>query len=495
MGVAMLPPALSAFTGKSLLPFPVLEKGDTQLFSDDILIENMEGVSFKAHPAKKLEQPVLSAEMKWEMDKVEGEIDKRVYIYGTVIKDESTGEFTMWYNRGENVMVAKSMDGVNWERPILNIRGKNNIVDLNMHSPSIIYDRWERDPQRRYKAVGSTSNYIQEQIDRLKGKFEMVDWYRDGHNRLYSAAYSPDGINWTTHPEPILLSADTITLAQDDKNGEYLVFHKRERDPRVKGRQIFLSTSQDFEKWTEPKLVLQTDEIDHADARKEVDGTHSEFYNMSAFQWGNQWLGLVTQFRVTGKPKVKGPGQSGIDGPADIQVVTSRDGKRWERCRDRSPVIPIGPDRYDGGTILGVTNTPVVIGDEMCMYYAAMTTTHAGAFPEKEFSIGKACWRIDGLISIRPKDEKGYVVTAPFLFEGSELFVNADLNEGSLMVEVLNEYGSVIQGFEKENSLIENTDGIKIPIRWNNKSILLSKLPIQLRFYIENGDLYSYTFE
>src|SRR5690606_2722557 len=156
----------------------------------------------------------------------------------------------------------------------------------------------------------------------------------------------------------------------------------RQGDPRAKGlRQVFLSVSKDMEKWTEPQPVMLTDEMDHREARVLKRGLHSEFYNMSAFPYGGQWLGFVTHFRRTATPaqggrEVKSPaegGRRGHDGIFDVQRVHSRDGRHWNRSSDRRPVSPLGPHSYDAGSILGLCNAPVVVGDEMWMYCAAMT--------------------------------------------------------------------------------------------------------------------------
>jgi hypothetical protein len=484
--------SLNAF---NYFSYPVIKRGEKQLFVDDVMIENIQGLQVKTHSAKKLEQPVLEAEMPWEQGVVMGEKDRRVYIYGTVIRDEVTGKFRMWYNRNESVLFAISDDGIHWDKPNLKIVGDNNLVNLKMHSPSIIYDHWEKDPSKRYKAVGSSGrDFSNLQLLKLKNKFELVDWVNDNDRRLYYAAYSDDGLHWTDYPEPILLSADTITMSQDPLSGDFLVFHKRQWDPRVKGRQIFLSTSKDMLKWSEPKLVMQTDEVDHKQARLVDGGTHSEFYNMSAFPYGSQWLGLVTHFMFTGLPKVKGPGQSLIDGPVDVQLVHSRDGRNWERCMDRSPVIPIGPHYYDGGTILGVCNSPVIVGDEMWIYYSAMTTKHGGAFPEKEFSIAVAKWRIDGMSSLH-SDDNGFAETNLFFPEGNDLSVNANISNGELCVEVLNMDGEVIPGYDKKLSKISRVNEIKLPVRWDGASLLNTKEPIKLRFYLGIGDLFSYTID
>lgn len=500
-------PALSfSQNAKPDLPIPTLKRGEKQIFVDDLRIGGMQGASRVTHPAKKLEHPVLRADVPWEQKEKNGAPDNRINIYGTVLRDEDTGVLRMWYNNGGNVLYATSTDGIQWERPNLNIVGETNKTNLKLHCPSIIYDKFETDPKKRYKAVGSfTRNTSEAKLQKLKDKFEIVDWYKDTSGRLYHAAYSADGLHWTYYPEPILLGCDTITLSQDPVTGEYLAFHKRLRDPRVKmnTRQVFLATSKDMENWTEPVPVMVADEIDDAAARQLPGGTHSEFYNMSAFPYGGQWLGLVTHFRRTETPGQTEVDRTGPDeekkkpdtGIIDVQLTHSRDGRNWSRCSDRSPVIPLGPCRYDSGSIFGLCNSPVIVGDEMWMYYTAVTTPHGGHPPEKEQSIARAAWRIDGLVSLQAKENEAVVETTAFIPEGKNLIVNADAGKGRLMIEALDAAGKVIKGFEKESCIIENQDSTKLAIQWKNAPLLPEGEAIRLKFYLKNGDLYSYAFE
>ncbi len=496
-----LAPALFAETGNSTVP--VVNKGEKQLFVDDVMIGNTQCVTRVTHPAKKLEHPVLQAEMPWEKKMRDGVPDNRVNIYGTVLRDEKTGAFRMWYAQANGVLYATSTDGIRWERPILNIVGETNKTNLKLHSPSIIYDSFESDPKKRYKAIGCLSNGLDEaRLQKLKEKFELVDWYRDPTHRFYYAAYSADGLNWTYYPEPVLLGCDTITLSQDPETGEYLAFHKRLHDPRVKKgqRQVFLSVSKDMEKWSEPQPVMVTDEIDDKTARLLPGGTHSEFYNLSAFPYAGQWLGCVTHFRRIEAPGSDKAGpvapenemKSTADGIIDVQLVHSRDGRTWSRCSDRTPIIPLGPHSYDSGTILGLCNSPVIVGDEMWMYYTAMTTSHAGTLPKKELSIARAAWRIDGMVSLQAKESPGVIETVSFTPEGKNLLVNADIDKGRLMVEVLDADGKVIDGYGKESSVIQNQDSAKLEVKWKDAANLPAGIPIRLKFYLENGDLYSY---
>lgn len=501
---AILPTGeLAALEVISRPPAPVLKKGERQLLVDGAMIRSKQGLVRVTHSAKKREKPVLEAEMPWEIRDKGGVIDKRVNIYGAVLRDPATGAFRMWYADPGHVLYATSSDGVHWERPVLKVAGDNNVTDLTLHSPSIIEDRFERNPERRYKAVGCASMGVDvERLRRLKSKFDLADWYRDKDHRLYYSAYSADGFRWKVEPEPILLGCDTITLSQDPKTGDYLAFHKRQGDPRVVGiRQVFLSVSKDMEHWSEPQPVNVADELDNRETRKLKGGLYSEFYNMSAFPYEGQWLGFVTHFRRVDPPSALF-GNDAVDGRKrsatgiiDVQLVHSRDGRRWVRCSDRTPVIPLGPYKYDAGSIFGLCNAPVIVGDEMWMYYTASTTPHGGLAPEKEQSIALAVWRIDGLASLRADGDVGTIETHEFIPEGKNLSVNAGFGSGRLLVEVLDSTGAVIPGYEKEASVIENQDAVKLPIRWKQTESLPHGIPIRLRFHLVSGDLYSYRIE
>ena len=482
---------------------PVLKKGEKQLLVDSVMIRSKQGVKRVVHPAKKLERPVLTAEMPWEVRMKDGFEDKRLNIYGTVLRDEKTGAFRMWYADPDSVLYATSTDGIHWKRPILKVAGKTNETDLHLHSPSIIEDKFETNPKKRYKAVGNASRGVDDaSLQRLKDKFELVDWYRDKDHRLYYAAYSADGLRWTIEPEPILLGCDTITLSQDPVTGEYLAFHKRQGDPRVVGiRHVFLSVSKDMLHWSEPHPAVVADEVDNKAARKLKGGTYSEYYNLSAFPYAGQWLGFVTHFRrveppsaLFGNDEVNGQKRSAT-GIIDVKLVASRDGRHWDRCSDRSPVIPLGPHAYDEGSIFGLCNAPVIVGDEMWMYYTASTTPHGGLAPDKQQSIALATWRIDGLASLQAKEKAGTIETHEFIPDGTLLAVNVGVGKGRLMVEVLDAAGETIEGYQKDACLIENQDAVKLPIRWKNKAHLPKGIPIRLRFHLQNGDLFSYVID
>lgn len=451
---------------------PILLGTETQLFVDDLLVAHKEGVVRRAHACKKLPEPVMRPEASWEHKGV----DQRIYIYGTVLRDEQTGKFRMWYNRGMRTLFATSDDGIHWERPLLGIcefdgSKENNIVLALLHSPSIVYNKDADRPDQRYQLLG----------------------FGEKLGRGYCVAHSADGIHWEVYPKnPVLPNSDTCTLAYDAATGEYLAFHKRYGKHRdAKRRLVYLATSRDMQTWSEPELVMAPDEIDDAQVREEG-GRNAQFYNMSAFPYGGQFLGFVTHFRYSGPPERKGPLQSGDDGPIDVQLVHSRDGRKWERCEDRSPVIPLGPYDYDAGCILGVSNGVVTVDDEMWAYYTAITTTHGGFAPEKVITIARAAWRRDGFVSLDADGEDGLVETFTLKPTGNHLEVNVDAAGGELRVAVLNGQGEPIPGFGSEDCLPVTGDSVRHAVRWKTGGELSPNEPIRLRFHLNRAKLYSY---
>ncbi len=471
---------------------PFLKNGEKQIFVDDVMIAHQSGVVRKCHAARKLNHPVLESDKPWEF--VENKEERIPYtgIYGTVLRDGKNEKFRMWYNVYKETGYAESSDGINWQKPELGLVGQTNKINLfGFQSPSLILDEKETDPAKRYKAIGSKEDFSKEEINKLKAKFNSPEWYT--RRTAYCAAYSPDGLHWEMYPDPILMGMDTITFAQNPVTGEYLAFHKQTQDPRSFGRQVFLSTSKDMLSWSYPELAMATDETDHLEARKLKDGTHTEIYNMSAFYYAGQWLGLITIFKCIGEPLVNGKAKAGQKGSIDVQLVHSRDGYRWQRCSDRSPVIPTGPFDYDKGMVFGVCNTPVLVGDEMWMYYSASTDIHCAENQDKKVSIGRAAWRLDGMVSLHADKEEGVIETMPFITEGNSLTVNADVQQGQLLVEVLDENRKVISGYSKANCRPINGSGICQPVEWGNTKKTFRGKPVRLRFYLIRGDLFSYS--
>jgi hypothetical protein len=453
-----------------------------QLFVDDVLVARRTGLTRRAHACNKLDAPVLQAEKPWE--------EQRVYVYGTAHYDAQADRFLLWYMahgsdpsrwderlRGSDlILFATSKDGVAWRRPnvgqfTFDGNTANNIVST-MHSPSVLVDVDEPNPTYRYKMLGHR---------------------RDKEKHGYWAAFSSDGLRWTPYPKnPILPGGDTITLSYNPKTREYLAYFKRPTEVRgYRRRVVYLATSKDMQNWSEAGVVMAPDEED--DRWVQSPEQRTEFYNMSVFPRGDQFLGLVTVFkleRIMATTPAKE--QSRHDGPIEVQLAHSRDGRKWYRCDDRRPVIPRGPHAYDAGGILGLSNIPVIHNDQMWMYYTAMTTTHGGALPEKRLSVARAAWPLDRMVSLDAGAEEGLLETVPLKFAGRRLWVNADASAGQLVVEVLDRDGQVLPGYAAKDCTALRGDAIRHSVSWAGGKELPSGRPLRLRFQPRNTSLFSF---
>ncbi len=457
---------------------------ETQVFVDDELIAAKKGVRRTIHPCQKLPKPVVEPEHPWE--------GNRVYVYGTVLYDPAAKQYRMWYmsnpakgkrdrrinrSRGCLLLYATSSDGVRWHKPEMgfyefNGSKRNNII-YGMDSPSIIVDARDPDPARRYKMIGYVT---------VKGEGNGV-----------TACYSAAGLRWhDVAAGPLFKSSDTVTLAQDPRTGEYLAFHKS--GAKIRGyprRLVGLAVSKDFQTWSRLGLVLVPDEKDDAWAKQE--GQRTEFYDMSAFPYGGQFLGLAAVFRKTLRRAKAARHQSRDDGPIHAELVHSRDGRTWHRLDERTAIIPNGPSDFDAGCILGMINTPVIVGDEMWVYYTGITTTHGGALPTKRITIGRAAWRLDGFVSLDAGGAEGTVEMIPLQAAGDRLSVNADASKGQLTVEVLDGAGEPVAGYGSKDCVPIRTDAVRHVVRWQDHARLPAGGPLRLRFRLTDAKLYAFS--
>ena len=454
------------------------------LVADDSGIETRQGLVRTVHAARTRTAPVLESDRPWEGD--------RVYIYGSVYADPESGVLKMWYmsrseaERGgkgrvpelrqsgfDLVLYATSTDGVRWQKPSLGQYAfdgsrDNNIV-FDLHSPCVLFDPFATAPAERYKMLGAKA-----------------------HN--YHAAYSADGLVWKSAPRtPVLASSDTITLSQNPATGEYLAYHKRPATVRGRGRRVvWLARSRDFQTWTEPELVFTPDSEDDSWATRP--GERTEVYNMSVYPHATGFLGLPLIFRVIGehaRDKV-GPGQSPTDGPIDVQLATSADGRTWQRTWPRENIIPRGaPGTFDGGAILGVSSTPVHVGDETWVYYTALNTGHGAPMPPKRLTIGRAAWRRHGFVSLDAGPDGGRLETRPVRLAAANLIFNAAVQRGRLRVALREADGSPIAGFDLDDSETLAADATRWAARWTNGKPPPTDRPVRIVIEMTNARLFS----
>jgi hypothetical protein len=478
--VVLLAAALGA--AESSTPIPLRDL--PLLFADDSGVASSHGVKRTVHPARTRPAAVLEGTLPQE--------GSRVYLTGSVYQDEATGLLSMWYaghpdlpggkkpkveglrtGKGNFVLYATSKDGIAWDRPHLGQfefqRSKDNNIIYDFHSPSVLFDPADPEPARRYKMLGSITG-------------------------AYYSATSPDGLHWAGPKQPIIKSSDNITLTKDPLTGEYLAFVRMPAKLRGHPRRtVSLSRSSDFITWSKPELVFAPDEQD--DAWVTAPGQRTEVNNMAVIPHAAGLLGFPTIFRVTitdRHPAELGHGQSPTDGTLDVQLITSTGGTKWQRTEKREPIIARGAaGSFDAGSIFGVSNTAVHVGDETWIYYTGMTTSHGAPIPPKRIAIGRAEWRRHGFVSLDAGDQPALIETKPLQLSTPNLIVNANASTGEIRAALLEADGRALAGHALEDCTPLKANSVRWAPQWKSGSPIPTHRPVRVLIELRKASLYS----
>ncbi len=484
--------ASQGFAFEQASPFDVGDR--SQLFIDKVLVRDTERVAFTLHPARKHPaNPLLKADKPWE--------GWRVELYGNVIYDEQEKIYKMWYLGEETetfpayaAYYATSKDGIQWEKPLVGTAKapkypKHNVVAPGVILPSVMKDCEDPDPKRRYKMIGWNQNVHQ------------------AHTWV-----SPDGLNWTLNSEKaVWSSADVITGYYDKRLGKYVAFIKINRVVRGHERRVFwVMTSEDFETWTEPRLIISADLRDDASSLARIEQVRpmldrpddpklvrTEFYGVGAYPAESCTVAFPWIFTVNNEARY-----GNQEGPGEVQLAVSRDLVEWERPF-RTPCIPVGAvGEWDSGFFC-TQSCALRVGDEIWLYYGGANYTHGnpclyraentGRKTEFTGSVGLAIWDYDRFVSADAFSEGGSLTTVPVVFDGNALKVNANV-KGSLTVSLLDAAGKPIPGFEASD--VTKGDNLRHAITWNGKadvSALVGK-PVVLRFDMTSAELFAFAF-
>lgn len=443
-----------------------------QLFVDDFLIESTTlQRTFHAaqyHPAS----PVLKPDQPWERQ----DTGHNAELWGpgiavTVYSDGVWYEprervFKMWYRIGYTLAtaLAVSQDGVHWEKPTYNVVPDTNIVHpVVVGSSTVWLDLDEPNPAHRYKMVSSAS-HMQPQ-------------------RLY---YSPDGVHWSGEVVRSLPCGDRTTIFWNPFRKVW-VASIRDSPNEAMGRVRRYFEAPDLEsalRWKagEPVWWAAADRLDTMRPDLKV---QPQIYNLDAVGYESILLGAFSIFRghSEGRPK-----------PNEVLLGFSRDGFHWTRP-DRKPFIPVSEHSGDWNwvNVQSAGGVVLVVGDKLYFYVMGWAGTPGTIRPGKGY-VGLATLRRDGFASMDAGNSEGTLTTRPVRYKGQYLFVNADVPNGTLTVEVLDSRGKVIRPFSRDNCLPVSADKTLQHIRWQNTDDL-SKLEgkdVRFRFYLTNGRLYAF---
>lgn len=445
----------------SMVAYPLL---------DTRFIDRRSGVEQVVVQAAKCAHPVLVGDRPWE--------GGAPYLYGTVIRDADR-MFRMWYQswvpevQSYFVLYATSDDGLRWEKPELGLwefRGsKQNNVIGTQHNPCVIVDEGEPDPERRYKMYC----YV----------------YGSG----YEVWYSNDGLRWRRgNRNPVANHGDVgfACMAQDKR----LFVSTPRIELEVRGRwrrAVGLSVTTDFDHWPEQELVLLPDEKDDDVARARGFG-HAEIYGMPVFEMDGVWYGLPMMFYVS--RSVDDRPRGGDDGDIEVGLAYSYDLRHWFRPRDRRPVIPLGLEGSFDRHMICLPNTPVVVDDEVWLYYGGWNGPHGTV--RRQAAVGLAKWKRGRILGWSDVGSgQGVIVTRPVPRRGGALWVNAEPGSGGwLKLGLTDAAGGPLDGFSPDDCDVLASDSVRGVVSWNGRTLLPNVDAFRITFLLHRTILYGFGF-
>ena len=419
--------------------------------------------------------PVLKPDRPWEGQYV---------AWPCVIYSKTEKLYRMWYMAGgvkekevstvlENIIdnserttekfyicYAFSKDGIEWEKPSLNIIKSDIYPDNN-----IVY------ADAGFFIGCATIFEDEKDIDYLK-RYKMLIYDNDGNGRDgIRTLTSPDGINWVFAGEfPVLPSQDTTCLWYDPVNAQYIAFLKDRNDNR---RARMVSVSKDFINWSEPDISLAPDLGDAATMN---------FYGQSAFYQCGQYMGFLSIYEQSTQK-------------AYLELIIGSRGTDWMRLPSRPVVLGCGDSgSWDNSGIYCGLQEPILFDNEKCLYYYTGTSSRHDEIDGKA-GIGIAEFQYGRLMGQQFEGD-GWFCSIPFRCPGGKLYLDAN-SKKPLYVEITGcGYGGALKGFGKSDSLSASGNSNMLSVTWNGSDNLdeLKGRFIRLKVYGNDSIVYGAKF-
>ena len=216
-------------------------------------------------------------------------------------------------------------------------------------------------------------------------------------------------------------------------------------------------------------------------------------YNFDCIPYESIMLG---QYAVWQGPENNICGKLGIQKRNEICLGYSRDGFHFSRPSHKPFMANDTTDgAWNWGNMQSIGGVPLIVGDSLYFYCSGRRLNDI--MWDSYTSTGLAKLRRDGFVSMNAGKEEGTLLTEPIIFDGKYMFVNADLKDkkSALAVEILDKDGNPIEGFTKKDcNVLKNIDSTKAVVTWKNNPEVssIANRPVRVKFYLKNGDLYSF---
>jgi hypothetical protein len=490
---------------------PLIIGSQVQLLADnDLLCDWLRVRRVQERTRKNAANPVMEADKPWEQAAREA--------YGvfphSVLYDTEQGVYKLWYGiiteTGADSVIgyATSQDGIRWTKPDLGLVGysqspHNNICRLEPFGKplssgtfSLVLDDRRDVPSRRFKAIG------------------VAPTHSDGGSYAGWAgiAFSSDGTTWRMAEGGTREGAGggSPSVVWDEKLERYVLFQRQLIERALPGslkRYIVRQESRDLVRWSPRQTAVNP-----------MDEQWPELESMMVFRHRGIYFGLGRML------------ENNVRGEGEFHLLISRDGYRWEHPFPREAFIPRGP-RGDFDDMIAWPGQVVIQGDEMKFYYGGVRYPHSkptepivddgmsqvftafakGRLQYRPSKVGLATVPLDRLVGLRADEPVGAFLSRPFVVEGGELYVNANVDR-ELRIEVVNPVGQLVDtgrkswvghyiagqeevfsGFTFKDCQAITGDSLRHRVQWKGGSLGRFKgRAVRLRFAARMATVYAF---
>ncbi len=523
---------------------------------DTHLVESMTNVSIAMNEAQVTGERLMGLDRPWEG---RGILDMRQFVlkdgegfriyysalpYQRFPKDrDPTTERKFWTAPHQRILCyAESRDGIHWEKPNLGLYSwegsrDNNILFPNdsfpylfseMEGASVFVDPNAASPDEKYKMLVKISPI------RRDPARPGEDSVAAGAQMLEKGQYSfisGDGIHWkllSPRKLPLKHNDTHFSVFWDERIEQYVAYTRRRRQSPEQiayyrkrygfdGRTSVLTAgrivSNDFRTWSEedayhwddpqfhPVMTIFPDALDQVGSPRGLN--RMDFYGANVSKYSeapDAYIALPNayyhwEFDMSRRTWQGKPVQ--LPSTMDVQLVTSRDGIRWNRSPQRRPFIRLGRE----GTFWSATlwpNNVITVGDEVWIFLAGLDVSHKEqSLLESHGARTRAVLRLDGFFSADAAYTGGELTTRPLIFGGDRLQLNLDTSAGgACRVEIQDADGKILPGFSADDADKINGNYIRVIVSWKGSSDVssLAGRPVKLRFLMRDAKLYSFQF-
>lgn len=370
--------------------------------------------------------------------------------------------------REMGICYAISKDGINWEKPSLNMvefndSKENNIILRNNHGAGLFKDEFVKESNERYKLILTFDNERSMLISTSKNGLKWskpqacpniekvseetknlrIKWNGDTHN---NAIWAP------TIEKYVLITR--MWKQTKDNNGKYIGI-------RIVGR----SESLDYKTWAFTEPIFEGNDY------------HLQIYSMPIFEYCGIYLGLPAIFNIK-------------TDTVQTELAWSPDTIKWYRICPGTALIPNSETKgdIDWGCIYAA-KSPIILHNEIRLYYSGSDGPHTD-WRKGYFCL--ATLRPDGFAGYKSVDDtlESSIITVPIPWNGDVLGLSADIDDGGYVkVIILNENNNILG-----NDVIEKTcfdEKLKITMKDPNSISLNTE--VKFKFYLRNAILYSFS--